>query len=193
MAGVGVIILAVTGLYAWDLYRCRAARPLDMKVDFSKAGEFAGVLTLEYPYGYGGYDMELLLPVSIPAELERPDAIADLRVSFSIAVPKRSDGNDVREFRGESGKLVRGKSGYSVDVVHYCYGCFEEGPNPVTIRVEQGAAALAGVEQRLVAGYLIDCEVLGVVQGVGWAVMAFTGAGLVAGFTLAAMRWKSPA
>ncbi len=83
-------------------------------------------------------------------------------------------------------------NGYSAGLVHHLPP-LHPGRYLFTVRVEEGIPALAGVEQRLTLRYLIDFDVLGPFMGVAWAVMAFVGAGVVAGFARGAACWKREA
>jgi hypothetical protein len=188
LAGAGVVALACSCLYGLDLRRCMTAHPVDMTVDFSTPTEFSTNLVLKYPYGYG-YEVELLLPASIPSELQTTDGIAGLKMSCTVADPKTNAEYLVREYRGQSCTLSKTANGYSVGLPHYLPP-LHPGRYLFTVRVEEGIPALAGVEQRLTLRYLIDFDVLGPFMGVAWAVMAFASAGVVVGFARGAARWK---
>jgi len=188
LAGAGAVALACSCFYGLDLRQCMAARPVDMTVDFSTPAQFSTALVLKYPYGYG-YEVELLLPASIPPELQTTDGIAGLKTSCIVADPKTNTERIVREFRGQSCTLSKTANGYSVGLPHYLPP-LHPGRYLFTVRVEEGIPALAGVEQRLTLRYLIDFDVLGPFMGVAWAVMAFASAGVVVGFARGAARWK---
>ncbi len=188
LAGAGVVTLAYSCLYGLDLRRCIAAHPVNMTVDFSTPTEFSADLVLKYPYGYG-YEVKLLLPASIPSELQTTDGIAGLKTSCTVADPKTNAECIVREYRGQSCTVSKTANGYSVGLPHYLPP-LHPGRYLLTVRVEEGVPSLAGVEQRLTLRYLIDFDVLGPFMGVAWAVMAFAGAGAVTGFARGAARWK---
>lgn len=188
LAVAGVVALACSCLYGLNLRQCMTDHPVDMTVDFSTPIEFSTDLVLKYPYGYG-YEVELLLPASIPSELQTTDGIAGLKMSCIVADPKTHAERIVREFRGQSCTVSKTANGYSVGLLYYLPP-LHPGRYLLTVRVEEGIPALAGVEQRLTLRYLIDFDVLGPFMGVAWALMAFAGAGVVAGFARGAARWK---
>ena len=147
---VGVVFLL--GYYHYDrqFAEWQDARPIDIPVDLSKPGTFSGRFIQTCRAAHGEAISLVVAPSATggtsPADLIRPlrlrCVISDLR---GLPVVEQ-------EFRGEAWSASRFGGG---DTDMISFSPFPEGEYNLTLTIAEGAPALAGMDQRLQARYLL--------------------------------------
>jgi len=175
------ILLAVGAVSLRESYRKNVevtqwhqARPIDIPVDLSKTGEFSGefVQTCQISHDEA---LCLLVPQEVLASTRPANLLDDLR--FTCQIVDQSGKQKISgKFQGSlpSDRLLDG----AIQIVSLSR--FNNGVYKLTLTVTQGASALRGVEQRLIARYkLCGLEELPsvialIISIVCFAVAAFT-------------------
>lgn len=154
IAGVLLIVTIVFlfGYYHYDrqFTQWQDARPIDIPVDLSKPGTFSARFTQTCRVAHGEA-IFLIVAASALGDTSPTELLKALRLTCVISDP---GGRPVveQEFSGETWSGSRFEGG-DIDMISFLP--FPEGEYDLTLTVEQGAPALAGVEQRLQARYLL--------------------------------------
>ncbi|MFZ2642882.1 MAG: hypothetical protein WA117_17945 [Verrucomicrobiia bacterium] len=155
-----------------NFYQWEQARPIDIPVDFSKPGQFTGgfVQTCHISHGEA---ICLAVPSNTVANTTWSKLLADLQF---VSLIQDQSGHEITrvEFTGES--LARD---HLIDgaILLVTFQPFENGTYRMTLTVKQGAPALRGVPQHLVARYML-CGMekmpsfIAMVMGIGGLVIA---------------------
>ncbi len=153
-AGVLLIggVVFLFGYYYYDrqFTEWQDARPIDIPVDLSKPGTFSGRFTQTCRVAHGEA-IFLIVAASALGDTSPTELLKSLRFTCVISDP---GGRPVVEqaFSSEAWSGSRFEGG-DIDIISFLP--FPEGEYDLTLTVEQGAPALAGVEQRLQARYLL--------------------------------------
>jgi len=147
---VGVVFLF--GYYHYDrqFTEWQDARPIDIPVDLSKPGTFSGRFTQTCRVAHGE-GIFLIVAASALGNTSPTELLKSLRFTCVISDP---GGRPVVEQKLSSEAWSGSRlEGGDIDLISFLP--FPEGEYDLTLTVEQGAPALAGVEQRLQARYLL--------------------------------------
>jgi len=173
---VGIFFLITSYRCRRDFYRWQTAHPIDIAIDMSKPGETVGSFKQTCHISHGEA-LCLLLPSNMVATTDWTNMVQNVRF-----VARIQDGDGKEKVRGEfTGDLFW--RDYLLDgaIPLLQFAAFENGDYRLTLTVTEGASALQGVPQRLIARYML-CglemmpAVITLVMGVG----SFVIAGLVA-------------
>lgn len=146
IAGAVLLFLAHRGREAF--YRWVEARPVNIKVDLSQAGEFSGPFHQTCEMSHGEY-LCLELPPRVLAGTTPTKLVANLRFEYTVT-------------NAQGGQEARGDFEYGLPWEDYLYegaiplvyvDRFHNGDYTLLLRVTTGVPELAGVQQRLIARY----------------------------------------
>ncbi len=186
LCAVGVFFLITSYRCRGDFNRWQTARPLDIAVDMSKPGSFAGAFKQTCQISHGEA-LCLLLPSNMVSAATWTNMVSDVRF---VAQIQDASGKEMlrEEFTGSlfwRDYLLDG----AIPLLQFAP--FEKGEYRLTLTVTEGAPALQGIPQRLIARYMLcGLEMLPAFIAMFIGAASFVLAGIVALVTVLVVRRK---
>ena len=146
----GIFFLITSHNCRRDFYRWQKANLIDISIDMSVSGQFAGTFVQTCQVSHGE-TLCLLLPSNIVASSTWTNLLKDLRFVVQI-----QDGSGREKVRGEfTGELFW--RDYLLDgaIPLLQFAPFEKGTYRLELTVTEGVPSLQGVRQHLVARYIL--------------------------------------
>ncbi|MFA6562176.1 MAG: hypothetical protein WCV00_09755 [Verrucomicrobiia bacterium] len=150
LCAASIFLLIFAHNHRRDFYQWKQARPIDIPVDLSKPGQFTGGFAQTCHISHGEA-ICLAVPTDVVAKTTWTNLLSNLR--FVSQIQDRNGKEELKEeFTGEPfgrDHLIDG------DFVLLMFRPFADGTYQMALTVTQGAPALHGVPQRLVARYML--------------------------------------